>query len=321
MNDLLAGLPAAIAAAARRIEPHILTTPTTASLWRDDFELLLKCEHLQYTGSFKLRGALNRLLSLTDSERDSGIIAASTGNHGQGIARAAQVAGVAAAVYVPATASPVKLAAMRAMGVAVETVDGDGLVAELTARAAAQAEGRVFVSPYNDAQVIAGQGTVGLELLAQTPSLDAVFVSAGGGGLISGVAAILKAHNPAIEVYGCWPENAPTLARCLEAGAIRAIEETPTISDGTAGGLEDGAITFELCQQLIDHQVLVSEADIGQAMRLLAENERWIVEGAAGVALAGALQRAPELAGKTAAVILCGRNIDFERFCEATGRS
>ncbi len=318
MTELLAQLPASITAAAARIEAHILTTPTTLSLWRDDFELLLKCEHLQHTGSFKLRGALNRLLSLTDSERASGVIAASTGNHGQGIARAAQVTGVSATVYVPETASPVKLAAMRAMGVAVETVDGDGLAAELTARAAAEAEGRVFVSPYNDAQVIAGQGTVGLELLSQTSGLDAIFVSAGGGGLISGTAAILKSQNPALEVYGCWPENAPTLARCLEAGVVANIDELPTISDGTAGGLEDNAITFELCQQLIDHRVLVSEAQIGQAMRLLAENERWIVEGAAGVALAGALQQAPELAGKRVAVVLCGRNIDFARFCDAT---
>jgi len=318
MNDLLAQLPASITAAGRLIAPHILTTPTTVSLWRNDFELLLKCEHLQHTGSFKLRGALNRLLSLTDAERAAGVVAASTGNHGQGIARAAQVAAVSATVYVPESASPVKLAAMRAMGVAVETVDGDGLAAELTARAAAAAGGQVFVSPYNDAQVIAGQGTVGLELLAQTEALDAIFVSAGGGGLISGVAAILKAHIPTLEVYGCWPENAPTLARCLEAGVIANIDESPTISDGTAGGLEDGAITFELCRQLIDHRVLVSEAQIGQAMRLLAENERWIVEGAAGVALAGALQQAPELAGKRVAVVLCGRNIDFDRFRAAT---
>ena len=166
--------------------------------------------------------------------------------------------------------------------------------------------------------MIAGQGTVGLELARQHDRLDAVFVAAGGGGLISGVAAIVKAHHPDVEIYGCWPENAPTLARCLEAGRIREVPESPTISDGTAGGVEANAITFELCQSLIDHRVLVSEAAIGSAMRLLAEQERWIVEGAAGVAMAACLACASSLAGKTVAVVLCGRNIDFTRFLAAT---
>lgn len=318
MSELLSRLPVEIAAAATRIAPHILTTPTTRCLWRSDFELLLKCEHLQHTGSFKLRGALNRLLLLSDDEKHAGIVAASTGNHGQGVALAAGITGVAATVYVPESASPVKLQAMQAMGVAVQTVAGDGLAAELEARAVAQREGKTFVSPYNDPLVIAGQGTVGLELAAQSESLDAVFVAAGGGGLISGVAAALKDVNPDLKVYGCWPRNAPTLARCLQAGAISEIAESATISDGTAGGLEADAVTFELCQQLIDEQVEVSESAIGQAMCLLAERERWIVEGAAGVAMAALLQRAEELAGQSVAVILCGRNIDFDRFTAAT---
>lgn len=318
MTELIRELPQAIVAAGERIAPHILATPTTRALWRDDFQLLLKCEHLQHTGSFKLRGALNRLLSLSAEEAAGGIVAASTGNHGQGIARAAGVAGVSATVYVPQAASPVKLDAMRAMGVQIETVSGDGLAAELTARAVAAERGQVFVSPYNDPLVIAGQGTVGLELARQHDRLDAVFVAAGGGGLISGVAAIVKAHHPDVEIYGCWPENAPTLARCLEIGSIREVPESPTISDGTAGGVEADAITFELCQSLIDHRVLVSETAIGSAMRLLAEQERWIVEGAAGVAMAACLARAPSLAGKTVAVVLCGRNIDFTRFLAAT---
>ncbi len=318
MSELLSRLPEDISSAAARISPYILTTPTTRCLWRDDFALLLKCEHLQHTGSFKLRGALNRLLQLSEDQKRSGVIAASTGNHGQGVALAAGVAGVSATVYVPESASPVKLQAMQAMGVSVQTVAGDGLAAELEARAVAERDGRIFVSPYNDPLVIAGQGTVGLEMAAQCPSLDAVFVAAGGGGLISGVAAALKASNPDLRIYGCWPENAPTLARCLQAGAISEIAETATISDGTAGGLEAGAVTFELCQRLVDEQVEVSEVEICQAMRLLAERERWIVEGAAGVAMAAVLQRADELAGQSVAVVLCGRNIDFDRFIAAT---
>lgn len=318
MSELLSRLPAEIDAAAARIAPYVLTTPTTRCLWRSDLELLLKCEHLQHTGSFKLRGALNRLLLLSDEEKQTGIVAASTGNHGQGVALAAGITGVAATVYVPEAASPVKLQAMQSMGVTLQTVAGDGLAAELEARAVAERDGRIFVSPYNDPLVIAGQGTVGLELAAQSKSVDAVFVAAGGGGLISGVAAALKSVNPDLKVYGCWPENAPTLARCLQAGAISEIPESATISDGTAGGLEADAVTFELCQQLIDEQVEVSEVEIGNAMRLLAERERWIVEGAAGVAMAAMLQRADKLVGQRVAVVLCGRNIDFERFTAAT---
>ena len=318
-GTLQASLPEWIRQARKRIAPHVLLTPLTPAAWRDDFNLNLKCEHLQYTGSFKLRGALNRLLCLDAAERKQGVIAASTGNHGQGIALAARLTGIDAKVFVPRSASPVKLAAMRASGIEVEEVDGDGLAAELAARECAHREGRVFVSPYNDAQVIAGQGTIGEELAEQLPTLDAVFVSVGGGGLISGIAAALKAHNPDVRVIGCWPENAPALKRCLDAGEIFNVPEQPTISDGTAGGLEDNSITFDLCRSLIDDHVLVSETEIHAAMQRLAQEERWIVEGSAGVALAGCLQCAPELRGQKVAVVLCGRNIDYARFLEVAG--
>jgi threonine dehydratase len=290
----------------------------TRCTWRQDLELLLKCEHLQLTGSFKIRGALNRLLTLTPAEREAGVIAASTGNHGQGVALAAQIAGVAATVFVPRTASSVKLEAMRALGAELETVAGDGLAAELAARAAARARAQVFVSPYNDPVVIAGQGTLGVELAGQVPELDAVFVSGGGGGLLAGVAAALKHALPSVTVVACQPANAPSLCKSVAAGRVVAVAEQPTISDGTAGGLEDGSITVPLCRTLVDDWVLVSEAEIGRAMRVIAERERWIVEGAAGVALAGCLKSAQQYRGRTVAVVLCGRNVAFETFLEAT---
>lgn len=310
LNDL----PAAIAQARSSLSPHILHTPTTRALWRQDFELHLKCEHLQHTGSFKLRGALNRMQNLTEAERGGGVVAASTGNHGQGVAMAGRALSVPVTVYVPESAAPVKIAPMRAMGAEVVAVPGDGLAAELAARAAAETSGQVFVSPYNDPLVVAGQGTIGMELDEAIPALDAVFVSVGGGGLISGIAAWLKHRQPGIRVYGCWPENAPTMARCLERGEIHEVVETVTLSDGTAGGVEPGAITFESCQALIDEQVFVSEAEIAAAMATLAREERWIVEGSAGVALAGCLQHAALLGGRSVAVVLCGRNIDLDRF-------
>lgn len=319
MSEWLDALPARIAEARAGITPHILQTPLTRALWRDDLELYLKCEHLQHTGSFKLRGALNRMQHLSDAERSRGVIAASTGNHGQGVAFAGRVLGIGTTVYVPEGAAPVKIEPMLAMGAEVRAVPGDGLAAELAARAESEQSGRVFVSPYNDPLVVAGQGTIGLEIDAALPSLDAVFVSVGGGGLISGIAGWLKSRQPDVQVYGCWPENAPTMARCLDRGEIFEVLETGTISDGTAGGVEAAAVTFESCRAFIDRQVFVSEPQIGAAMRLLAEKERWIVEGAAGVALAGLMKSADELSGARVAVVLCGRNIALETFLAATG--
>jgi len=309
-------LPDSVVEARSRIAPHILNTPVSNAHWIDGPEAILKCEHLQYTGSFKLRGALNRLLCLDEDARREGVIAASTGNHGQGIAMAARVAGLRATVYVPEDAAEVKIAPMRAMGVTVQTVRGDGLAAEVAARRAAEESGRVFVSPYNDPWVVAGQGTIGLELNEAVDRLDAVFVSVGGGGLISGIGGYLKRVQPDVRIIGCWPANAPAMARCLTEGRIHQVVETATVSDGTAGGVEDAAITFESCQALIDEQVFVSETEIGAAMRRLAVEERWIVEGAAGVALAACLARASEYAGAKVAVVLCGRNIAFEKFLE-----
>ena len=313
-------LPGAILEARNRIGQHVLNTPVSRAHWLPG-EVHLKCEHLQHTGSFKLRGALNRLLTLDAAARQKGIITASTGNHGQGIARAAQIAGVQATVFVPEDAAAVKIAPMRAMGVEVETVAGDGLAAEVAARAAAEASGQIFVSPYNDPWVVAGQGTIGIELEEALGVLDAVFVSVGGGGLISGIAGYLKSVQPGLRVVGCWPENAPAMARCLDAGEIQEVGEQPTVSDGTAGGIESGAITFDACAALIDEQVLVSEAEIAAAMRMLAEQERWIIEGAAGVALAACLKQSAAYVDARVAVVLCGRNIALEKFLGVTGLS
>ncbi|MEM8766077.1 MAG: threonine/serine dehydratase [Pseudomonadota bacterium] len=325
MNPWFDELPERITAARHRLAPHILETPVSRAWWleatEDDgaapAEVWLKCEHLQHTGSFKFRGALNRLMALAPEEHARGVIAASTGNHGQGIARAARILGIAATVYVPETAAPVKLAPMRALGAEVVTVPGDGLAAELEGRRAAAADGRVFVSPYNDPIVVAGQGTIGLELAEQLPTLDALFVSVGGGGLISGIGAALKAANPELKLIGCWPENAPAMARCLNAGQIHEVAESATLSDGTAGGVEADAITFQSCQALIDEQRFVSEVEIAAALARLAREERWIVEGSAGVALAAFLADRTAYARQRVAVVLCGRNIGFEKFLAA----
>jgi threonine dehydratase len=279
--------------------------------------VLLKNEHLQPTGSFKIRGATNKIRMLGTAAQRTGVTTASSGNHGQAVALAGSRAGIPVTVYVAAAASRPKVDAIRALGAELVIVDGPPLEAELLARRQAAAQGKVYISPYNDLDVIAGQGTLGMELVEQAPDLDAVFISVGGGGLISGVGTALKALNPRIRVVGVWPENSPCMLKAMQAGQIVDVEEQETLSDGTAGAVEPGSVTLALCRDVIDETVTVSEAEIGRAMRMIADAEHWIVEGAAGVALAGLVKRAESFRAQKVAVVLCGRNIALEKFLYA----
>jgi threonine dehydratase len=300
-----------------RIRPLVRETPVDRSLRLSRLggaEVYLKLEHLQHTGSFKLRGATNKILSLDDEQLRGGVIAASTGNHGMGVCYAARHAGTTATIYLPRDVSEQKLATIKQLGGIPILSAGDCLEAEYRAREAALKSGQVFISPYNDAQVIAGQGTIGAELGRQLDRIDAVFVATGGGGLIAGVAAYLKSVSPHTRVIGCWPENARALYECLLAGEIIEVPEEQTISESTSGGVEEGAITFTLCRQLIDDYSLVSEAEIIEAMRLIFDEEHWVIEGSAGVAVAAYLKAREKYAGQNVAIILCGRNIASTKF-------
>jgi threonine dehydratase len=279
--------------------------------------VFLKNEHLQPTGSFKIRGATNKIRILGAAARQTGVTTASTGNHGQAVARAGSLAGVPVTVYVGASAARPKVDAIRALGAELVVVDGPPIGAELLARRQADEQGKVYISPYNDLDVIAGQGTLGMELVEQAPDLDAVFISVGGGGLISGVGTALKKLSPRTRVIGVWPENSPCMLRAMEAGEIVDVIEKETLSDGTAGAVEPGSVTLALCRAVIDETVTVTEADIGRGMRMIADAEHWIVEGSAGVALAGLAKRAESFRGQKVAVVLCGRNIALERFLYA----
>ena len=322
MNDLVKN----IIAANRRIKAvagGVRETPLDESAVfseRSGVNFLLKGEHLQRTGSFKMRGAMNKMLCLSDEERHKGVITASSGNHGMATTQAARVAGLKVTVYLPETVSPLKLSNMQLLGAETVLVPGNGVVAEISARAAAESEGKVFVSPYSDFDVIAGQGTVGLEMNEQCADLAAVYVCVGGGGLISGIGSYLKTCQPQADIIGCWAENSSAMHLCMEKGEIYETPETPTLSDGSAGGIEPGAITFPLCQQVIDRQLLVSEAQIAAAMRDMATAERFIIEGAAGVALAAALQSAGDYRGRNIAVVVCGRNIALDSFLTVLGK-
>lgn len=307
--------------AAARLSPYILETSLEESAplsSKIGVNVFLKNEHHQITGSFKLRGALNKMLLLSDTEKVKGIIAASSGNHGLGVAKAAKMLGVKATIFAPKNIAEPKAKAIALLGANIKLIDGDCLDAEVAAREfAKQQQQQTFISPYNDEEVIAGQGTIGLELIQQHAALDAVFISVGGGGLIAGIATVLKQHNPAIKIIGCWPQNAPALYECLQAGKIISVPEQPTLSDGTAGGVEVDAVTFPMCQALIDECVLVSEDEIKFAVKQLAESEKTVVEGAAGVALAGLFAKADDYQNKNCAVVLCGKNIALETFMEA----
>ena len=276
-------------------------------------EVYLKCEHQQRTGSFKFRGALNKLLSLDGAAE---VVTASTGNHGQGVALAGKITNCHVTVYAPQDVSKVKLEGMQALGAAVNLVEGNCLDAELMARAAAEKNGKVFVSPYNDREVMAGQGTIGFEIVQQCPDVDVLFCAVGGGGLIAGVASYLKHINPKVKIVGCWPENSPAMYECIKAGKIIEVPELPTLSDATAGGVEEGSITFKYCQELIDDFVLMSENEIAVAMKTLAQTDRWMVEGAAATMVAGMLKMAPQFQGKKMVALLSGRNIALDKFVE-----
>ena len=268
---------------------------------------LLKQEHLQKTGSFKLRGATNKILSLTPEQAARGVVTSSTGNHGLGVAAAARHRGIQAEIFLPPQVPPQKVAALEDYGASVTRVGNDPLEAEIAARHAATSSGRTYISPYNDAAVIAGQGTIAPELLRQVPRVDAVFVAVGGGGLISGIGAYLKTTSPETEVIGCWPRNSRVMYECLRVGRILEVPERYTLSESTAGGVEAGSITFELCQSVIDRSVLVGEDEILTALRH-AHKHGFAIEGAAALAIAAFRQVAHEYQRKTAVIISCGGN-------------
>jgi threonine dehydratase len=301
--------------AERRIRPHARETPllhSAALSERVGGRVFLKLESLQHTGSFKLRGALNKLLGLAPEERARGVVTASTGNHGAATAFAGRLTGIVPTVFVPHSAVPTKIDRIRRLGATVELFGTDSAETELHARAVAARSDRIFLSPYNDWDVVAGQGTIAVELERQCPEIGAVIVALGGGGLIGGIAGYLDQVRPSARVVACSPENSAVMAASIRAGRILDLPSRPTLSDGTAGGVEPGAITFDLCRELIDDVDLVTEAEIAAAMRLAFEEEGLVIEGAAGVAIASVLTRPERFAGQDVVVVICGGNVQLE---------
>ena len=295
--------------AAGRISPHVRHTPVEYSHALSEVsgaEVYLKLENLQATGSFKLRGATNALLSLGAGA--TGVVAASSGNHGMAVAHAARVAGLYPLIFVPDGAAASKVEAIEALGAEIRRVEGDPVLAETTARTHADETGLPYLSPYNDPRVVAGQGTIGVELASDLDRVEVLFASMGGGGLISGAGGYLKGAR-GTRVVACSPLNSAVMHESLRAGQVLDLPSLPTLSDGTAGGVEPGAITFDLCREIVDDSLTVSEDEIRVAMRMIIGRHHTLIEGSAAVAVAAFLQTADRWAGKQVAIVLCGANV------------
>ncbi|MDX1498649.1 MAG: pyridoxal-phosphate dependent enzyme [Woeseiaceae bacterium] len=325
MGNDVERVAAAAVAALPRIAGMIRETPLTCfeSLGsKVGGEVWCKRENLQRTGSFKLRGAVNRLLTLPPDERARGCVAASSGNHGAAVACALGQLGVPGVIFVPERTSAAKVEKIRRYGGDVRFHGVDGLDTEQHARSFAADHGMCYVSPYNDPEVVAGQGTCGVEIAAAGTAFDAAFIAVGGGGLVSGVGSVLRAAWPGIRLYGCQPAASAVMAESVAAGRILDLPSGPTLSDGTAGGIETGSITFPLVRRLVDEFLLVDEPAIAAAMQRYRAEFGEPVEGAAGVALA-ALAGNPELGrGQRSLVIVCGGNVSDETLAaiDAGGR-
>lgn len=303
---------AMIEAARQRIGEAVYVSPCQQSHFLSELAglpLHLKLENLQMTGSFKERGALNKLLTLSAEERGRGVMAASAGNHAQGVAYHATTRGIPAQIVMPLATPLVKVAATRAFGadVLLHGASYDEACEEALQRSAEQ--GRTFVHPFDDAEVIAGQGTIGLELLEQIPDLEAVVVPVGGGGLIGGIACALKETNPKIQVVGVEPEKLPSMLRARVSGAPVTIAAAATIADGIAVR-RAGELTLPLVAHYVDEMVTVDDEEIASAILLLLEHEKTLAEGAAAAALAAVVQAKTNLRHRRTAVVISGGNID-----------
>ena len=299
-----------IQSAAGRLQGQLLDTPCIESRTLSHLtgaQVFLKFENLQYTASFKERGACNKLAQLTLAERQSGVIAMSAGNHAQGVAYHAQRLGIRAVVVMPRFTPGVKIERTRGFGAEV-VLHGDSLdEARAHALTMAQERGMVFVHPYDDAAIVAGQGTVGLEMLSTVPELDTLVIAIGGGGLIAGIATAAKAINPAIEVVGVQTSRFPSMVNAFKG--TQHPQGSSTIADGIAVGTP-GVLPLAIIKQLVSDVLLVDEGDIEQAMVMLLEIEKTLVEGAGAAGLAALLKYPERFAGKKVGLVLCGGNID-----------
>ena len=301
-----------IQAARERIRGRVLLSPCAEAYGlseRTGGRIALKLENIQRTGSFKERGACNKLALLTASQRAQGIVAASAGNHAQGVAMHAQLLGISATIVMPTTTPIVKVENTRKWGPTV-VLHGDNYAqAYAEARRIEQQERRVFVHPFDDADVIAGQGTLGLEIFEQRPDVELVVVCVGGGGLAAGVLTALRAVAPHVKVIGVQTDAIPSMKKSLAAGEVTTVPESRTLAEGIAVATP-GALPFEALHRVIDDVVTVSEGEIAEAILFLLEREKTVCEGAGAATAAALLSGKIDARGKSTVAIVGGGNID-----------
>ncbi len=304
-----------IVKAKQQIQPYIRETPLEHSLVlskASGCNVYLKHETQQFTGSFKARGAFNKILSLSDAQKEQGLVIASTGNHGAAIAYALHQLNLYGKIFVPKNASQAKIDNILQYGIPLEFIENGYLAVEHSAKEYAKDQNMIYVSPYNDINVIAGQGTIGLEIVHQLDDISAVLVPVGGGGLIAGIAGYLKESSPKTKIYGVLPENSPVMAESIAQGKIIEMETHPSLSDATEGGIEKDSITFELCQSLVDDYFLVSEHEIKNALYRFIKDQHQLIEGAAALSVATLFKHAKQWQNKNIVLILSGGNISIE---------
>lgn len=297
------------------IRPHVRETPLEHSPALSELggaDVHLKLENEQLSGSFKLRGAMNKIFSLSPEERARPVVTASSGNHAAAVAYALHGVGAKGIIYLPETVSQAKVDALAPYGLELRFVGADAVMGELEARKAAAKENWTYVSPYNDTKIIGGQGTIAIEIERQGDPIDAIFVPVGGGGLVSGVAGYLKARDASIHVVGCQPRNSCVMAESVKAGKLLELDSRPTLADGTAGGIEPEAITFPICQRVVDEFVLLDEEAIAAAMRFMIEKHYLLVEGAAALSVAAFLEAPERYRGQTVVLVVSGRKVSLD---------
>jgi len=311
--------PADVDSAAKALRPYLSPTPLQVSRAFTDkarCHVYLKIESIQPIRAFKVRGALNKLIRMPEAQRAAGVITASAGNHGMGVAYAAGVFKAPATVYVPESANPFKVEAIQRLGARVVSAGRNYSGANTEALSAQRDSGATFVHAYDDPDVVAGQGTIARELLADLDDFDTVLVPIGGGGLIGGISIYLKSMKPGIKVVGVEPTGADGMHRSLQAGTIVTLERVSTIADGLAAS-GPGKLTFELARRYVDEVILVEEAEMLRAIRLLFEWEHLLAEPAGAAALAALLYHYRPVPNEKVVVILSGGNVTDEVMLKA----
>jgi threonine dehydratase len=309
-----------IYSARKRIEKYVRKTPLEYSHFLSDLsggEVWLKLENRQYTGSFKARGAMNKLIQLSQEEKTRGIVTASSGNHAQGVGYAGNILGVDSTIVVPANTPRVKRDAIELYGVELVVHGDEYMEAERFSRDLEARLGKTHISAYNDLDIIMGQGTVGLEIAEEMPDIDKVLVPVGGGGLISGVGCALKALDATTEVFGAQSVASPVMYESLRQGRIVDMELEDSYAEGLHGGIEENSVTFELCRKYVDEIILVEEEAILRAIRSALVEQHQVIEGAAAVGVAAILKDPRRYNDEKVCIVISGGNVELDLLKES----